>query len=127
MLEDARLVMEMKDEEMYTRWEAGRGIPEGRALAEAWKLKQPGVFRTCLELLDLEESSLVAGSPGQSLVLQDPLLQSQDPPNHWNWCLFHKILPQSLLLINSNPLFNSDPHFFPLNHFSFTDLAPWYV
>lgn len=28
---------------------------------------QPGVFRTCLEFLDLENQGLVAGSPGENL------------------------------------------------------------
>lgn len=34
LLEDLRFVMEMKDEEMYTRWAVvGKVIPEGTALA----------------------------------------------------------------------------------------------
>lgn len=39
MLEDVRLAVEMKGDHMFTRWAAGRGIPEGTALAEAWRLQ----------------------------------------------------------------------------------------
>lgn len=77
---------------MFTRWAAGKGISEGTAFTEAWRLKQTVVFRTCLEFLHLEESRPCGWfSRAKILVLvQDLLLQSQDP---LRLELFHKLLP----------------------------------
>lgn len=87
--------------ERYTR---GGQQKEASQREQAWGLKQLVAVRICLEFLALEESKPHGWFSRAKVLAQDLLLQSQDPPNHWNGCLFHKLLPQPLLLISSNPL-----------------------